>query len=109
MNDTHDTNDGALPEVFLGRQPILDCAQQLVAYELLFRPSLRNDANPLGDQALATATVVTNAFTQLSLGDALGACRGYVNVDENFRVYSYYFVGSVFVNYDKFFKRRDGK
>ncbi len=84
MNDTHDTADGALPEVFLGRQPILDRAQQLVAYELLFRPSLRNDANPLGDQALATATVVTNAFTQLSLGDALGACRGYVNVDENF-------------------------
>jgi len=72
------------PEVFLGRQPILDREQQLVAYELLFRSSQLNAAGVLDDGTLATATVIANAFTQLSIGDALGPYRGFINVDHNF-------------------------
>lgn len=71
-------------ELFLGRQPILDRSQQLLAYELLFRSSRQNDAADVTDQVQATATVVTNAFSELAVGDALGPYRGFINVDRNF-------------------------
>lgn len=70
-------------QLFLGRQPILDREQKLVAYELLFRNSCHNAAN-VTHGATATATVIANAFTELSIGDALGHCRGFINVDEEF-------------------------
>jgi EAL and modified HD-GYP domain-containing signal transduction protein len=71
--------------LFLGRQPILDCSQQLLAYELLFRNSRQNAAMVSEeDQVQATATVVTNAFSELSVGDALGPYRGFINVDRDF-------------------------
>ena len=70
-------------QLFLGRQPILDREQRLVAYELLFRSGQRNAAD-VTDGVQATATVIANAFTELSVGDALGDCRGFINVDEAF-------------------------
>lgn len=69
--------------IFLGRQPILDRRQGLVAFELLFRNSHRNSAQVV-DDTLATATVVANAFSELGLGNALGCLRAYINVDANF-------------------------
>lgn len=69
--------------IFLGRQPILDRRQDLVAYELLFRNSPRNAAQVV-DHTLATATVVANAFSELGLGNALGCLRAYINVDASF-------------------------
>jgi c-di-GMP-related signal transduction protein len=66
--------------VYLGRQPILDHQQQLVAYELLFRNSPRNLAE-VTDGTLATATVVANAFGELGIGNALGCLQAYINVD----------------------------
>jgi len=79
------SNDGTptADDLFLGRQPILDRSEQLLAYELLFRNSRQNAAN-VSDQVAATATVVTNAFAELSVGDALGPYRGFINVDHNF-------------------------
>ncbi|MBS1197104.1 MAG: hypothetical protein H6R18_889 [Proteobacteria bacterium] len=72
-------------QLFLGRQPILDRNQELVAYELLFRSGTHNAAVITdGDGASATATVIVNAFTELSVGDALGSCLGFINVDEEF-------------------------
>lgn len=70
-------------QLFLGRQPILDRKQELVAYELLFRSGTQNAAF-VTDGAMATATVIVNAFSELSVGDALGNCRGFINVDEEF-------------------------
>jgi len=70
-------------QLFLGRQPILDREQRLVAYELLFRSGTRNAAD-VTDGVQATATVIANAFSELSVGDALGNCRGFINVDEDF-------------------------
>jgi len=69
--------------LFLGRQPILDRSQQLLAYELLFRSGHQNAAM-VSDHVQATATVVTNAFSQLAVGDALGPYRGFINVDRDF-------------------------
>ena len=72
------------PEQFyLGRQPILDREQRLVAYELLFRSSQDNAAS-FACGTHATATVIANAFSELSVADSLGDCLGFINVDEDF-------------------------
>lgn len=70
-------------DFFLGRQPILDREQRLVAYELLFRSSTHNAAS-FTDGMTATATVIANAFSELSVAESLGDCLGFINVDEDF-------------------------
>lgn len=73
-------------QIFLGRQPILGREQQLLAYELLFRdgPILTANRAEIVDPSQATATVIANAFTELSANEALGPYRGYINVDQEF-------------------------
>ena len=73
-----------LQDVFLGRQPILDRKQQLFAYELLFRSGSVEHGNYASflDGNQATAIVVTNAFTEFSMADALGPYQGFIKVDE---------------------------
>ncbi|MDQ5904091.1 MAG: hypothetical protein QG672_1684 [Pseudomonadota bacterium] len=83
MAEPENTGAEGSSNLFLGRQPILDRSQQLLAYELLFRSSLQNAAM-VSDHVTATATVVTNAFSQLAVGDALGPYRGFINVDRDF-------------------------
>jgi len=68
---------GASPFV-LGRQPILDRGGNTVAYELLFRSP---DGGSFPGDRLATARVVTQAFSELGLEAVLGSCRGYINFD----------------------------
>jgi EAL and modified HD-GYP domain-containing signal transduction protein len=73
-------------QIFLGRQPILGREQQLLAYELLFRPgptAAENRAD-FDDPAQATATVISNVFVTLSVEETLGPYRGFINVDQRF-------------------------
>jgi len=70
------------PDVFLGRQPILDRQQALLGYELLFRTSHENWAD-VSSPRNATADVVCKAFAELGLADALGNHLGFVNVDRD--------------------------
>lgn len=76
-------SENAADQLFLGRQPILDCEQQLFAYELLFRSSSHNAAE-FTDGHHATATVIVNAFGELGIEAALGGFCGFINVDEAF-------------------------
>lgn len=76
-------SEDAGEQLFLGRQAILDRDQQLIAYELLFRTGTRNVAE-FTDGVQATATVIANAFSELGVEAALGKCRGFINVDEQF-------------------------
>ncbi len=68
-------------EVLLARQPILDRARQVVAYELLFRsadwaPELR----PEGQAGnIATSQVLLNAFEELDIAAVVGDRSAYVN------------------------------
>jgi len=66
-------------EFFLARQPILDCRQQLFAYELLFRNAAVGPANITTDLS-ATASVIAHA-SQLGLEKVVGDVPGFVNVD----------------------------
>jgi EAL and modified HD-GYP domain-containing signal transduction protein len=67
--------------IVLGRQPILDRAGRLVAYELLFRAAADQTEAVIDDNALATASVVTRAFRQIGIQTVVGGCRAFVNVD----------------------------
>lgn len=66
-------------QIFLGRQPILDRHQNIVAYELLFRAGQTGGANVLDDMH-ATAHVITRAFTEMGISTVLGQHKGFINV-----------------------------
>lgn len=76
-------NTSAIPlrvrEFFLARQPILDRAQALVAYELLFRNAPAGPAVFASDLS-ATASVIAHA-AQLGLEKVVGDSLGYLNAD----------------------------
>ena len=63
---------------FVGRQPILDRAQRIVAYELLFRNGATERADVL-DDLIASASVITRCFTELGVQSLLGQHRGFIN------------------------------
>lgn len=65
--------------VYLGRQPILDRQQNVVAYELLFRSGLTSEAG-VTDDTRATAQVM-NALHKIGIRTVLGKATGFVNVD----------------------------
>lgn len=66
---------------FLGRQPILDRSQNLVAYELLFRQEEAEEAVQVTDDLSASASVIVNAYGQFGIQNVLGRQRGFINAD----------------------------
>ena len=71
------------PQIFFGRQPILDRQQQLFAYQLLFRDGLAATGADITDPTQATATVIANAFTELASNNALGPYRCFIRIDHD--------------------------
>ena len=69
--------------IYLGRQPILDRAQQLIGFEFLFRHG-PTAAAIVDNHVTATATVVAHTFSELILAHSLGKLQAFVNVDEDF-------------------------
>ena len=67
-------------EIFLGRQPILDRDQRVVAFELLFR-SGRTQAAGVTDDMQATASVIQHAFSEMGAQAVLGNHLGFINVN----------------------------
>lgn len=70
-------------DIFLGRQPLIDRNQAVIAYELLFRDNADNHSHITNGRA-ATADVVCKAFAELGLASALGKQKAFINVDEDF-------------------------
>ena len=69
-----------MKEVFLGRLPILDCHQNLVAFELLFRSGNNADVSVI-DNSAASANVIIDTYGQLGIENVLGKRRGVIKVD----------------------------
>lgn len=69
--------------IYLARQPILDAARELVAYEILFR-SADTDAATVRDDVVATSTVIAHALGDIGLDRVLGPLDGFLNVDAEF-------------------------
>lgn len=77
------TSPDSSEEIFIGRQPILDRKQELFAYELLFRSGNKQNAANVRDDLSATANVISHAFADLGIEQALGPYKGFINCDES--------------------------
>jgi len=66
--------------MYLGRQPIFDRRQNLVAYELLYRSGQYAEAH-VTDDAGATAEVIRRSFKRIGINTVLGGSAGFLNVD----------------------------
>jgi EAL and modified HD-GYP domain-containing signal transduction protein len=67
-------------DVYIGRQPILDSAQKVAAYELLFRSSQANFCD-VTDDVDATSQVIVNAVLGIGLDRLLGGKPAFINFD----------------------------
>jgi c-di-GMP-related signal transduction protein len=65
---------------FLGRQPILNRAQQIVGFELLFRSAESLLCANFSDTHVASASVILNALSDFGFQDVLGRHKGFFNV-----------------------------
>lgn len=65
----------------IGRQPILNREEQILAYELLFRSSASLSSAAVKTPRHATSRVIMNTISGFGIQDILGTCRGYINVD----------------------------
>ncbi|SEM68529.1 EAL and HDOD domain-containing protein [Nitrosomonas marina] len=70
-------------EVFLGRLPILDNKQNIVAFELLFRSNQLNKVR-VTDNRAASANVIIDTYGQLGIEKVMGKRRGFIKVDAKF-------------------------
>jgi c-di-GMP-related signal transduction protein len=66
-------------QFFLGRQPILNRNQEIVAYELLFRAANQNYAD-FKSVSYASASVITSALTAFGFQEVLGEKIGFINI-----------------------------
>ena len=77
------TRQEAAEDIYLGRQPIVDRAQQLHGFELLFRNSLQNRAVVVNDAA-ATSSVIVHTLSEFGIDSVLGGGTGFINCDTGF-------------------------
>lgn len=68
-------------ELILGRQPIVDTAGSLVAFELLFRQSGDGPAAERPDDLHASSHVIARVLADIGVTASLGRFTGYVNAD----------------------------
>jgi c-di-GMP phosphodiesterase len=69
-------------DIFLGRQPIFDLDEQVIAYELLYRNTETNSF-PQVDSDRATLDVLINAFVTMGVEEVAGGKPCFVNFTEN--------------------------
>jgi EAL and modified HD-GYP domain-containing signal transduction protein len=75
--DTKDQFENCL----IGRQPILNGKEEIVAYELLFRSMKSRDAAVFSNVSHASASVIMNMLSEFGLEQILGSHRGFLNLD----------------------------
>ncbi|UFS71320.1 EAL domain-containing protein [Geomonas sp. RF6] len=68
---------------FLGRQPILNREQTIVAFELLFRSPQSLMQAQISDTHQASASVILTALSDFGFQDVLGRHRGFFNVSHD--------------------------
>lgn len=66
---------------FVGRQPIVDRDQHVVAYELLFRASKDATFADFAEASSAATRVIVNTFASLGMEAVLGRAQGFFNVN----------------------------
>ncbi len=72
-----------MTDIFLARQPVLDRDESVQGYELLY-PERDDEQTVAGDEALARARVVLNAFSEIGLEHLVGLSRAWIKVAPEF-------------------------
>ncbi len=67
------------PNVFIGRQPIVDARERIKGYEILYRSSADSQVADFDDQDQASTEVVIRTFMELGPDAAFGTGKGYFN------------------------------
>lgn len=81
--DASSTETGSrpgLPELFVGRQPIVNNRREIVAYQLLFRSDLLTGTADVHDDVAATGDVLLNTLNNLGLERVLEDTVAFVKV-----------------------------
>lgn len=65
----------------MGRQPILNRLEEIVAYELLFRSPDSLTSASIKDSTQASASVIINLLSDFGIQEILGNHRGFINVE----------------------------
>lgn len=65
----------------IGRQPILNRNEEVVAYELLFRSASSQNAANVTDASHASASVIINTLSGFGLDHILGPHLGFINLE----------------------------
>jgi c-di-GMP-related signal transduction protein len=73
--------DNRFENCLIGRQPILNRREEVVAYELLFRSIDSRDSAVFNDVSQASASVIIDTLSEFGLERILGEHRGFLNVD----------------------------
>jgi EAL and modified HD-GYP domain-containing signal transduction protein len=86
MDDTKRSppvNPAGFKENYLiGRQPILDRNEDLVAYELLFRSAASPTRADISDVTHASASVILNTLSGFGLEQIIGNHKAFINLDQ---------------------------
>ncbi len=69
-------------EIFVGRQPILNQDEKLVAYEILFRDGKNNFSANVNDDVFATSNVIANTLFNLGINKVLNGKKGFINFND---------------------------
>ena len=81
-NDQNKKNQSRSLDFMVGRQPIFDKYQNVLAYELLFRSPTLSISSVDGD--LATTEVILNTFSEIGIENLVGEAKAFINCTRSF-------------------------
>lgn len=73
---------GGADQVFIGRQPIVDAQQKIIAYELLFRSNGEDNSAQFADDFNAGAQVLINTLSNMGTEWLMGDKLAFLNVTQ---------------------------
>ena len=68
-------------DVFVARQPIFDRNKEIMAYELLYRNSLKNFFDPTVSSTKATSILITNSHINIGMDNLVEDKYAFINFD----------------------------
>jgi EAL and modified HD-GYP domain-containing signal transduction protein len=68
-------------QAFIGRQPILNAEQQIVAYELLFRHNANTDTNVIENDVRSCTQILVNTLNDMGTQWLLGDKQAFININ----------------------------
>lgn len=68
-----------MENIYIARQPIYDSKLNVIAYELLFRANIQNEANVIDGES-ATTNVIINALTEIGIDQLVGPHLAFINL-----------------------------